>query len=257
MQPAPCSTDYRHDAHNAIHLPCGHSYCDVCFEDKYLASITKGNDNFKKDYPAFKNLSKSGEFHCTALDLGGLSIDDIDDIDDIDKLCGKVIDLNFISNWKWNDILGEKISIALSINTMEKEKMIQCPTCTIWTKPPNQVLRVRCRQCYPKFKTDFCAVCGYKWRVSDSQTLCGNDNCPNNDNSSSTKIKTVQTAPDQNFNLAGQGTIKVPSVRLCPECDIIIHKTIEVKCKHMICYNCKAECQKKRERIILDFAGCA
>ena len=146
------------------------------------------------------------------------------------------------NNWKQEEISNiglqkEKIQSILelfSTNLMVSEYSYKrCPQCKTLTERINEDrLRTECLICSQTERYEFCWCCMKKWKNSNNNKVCGNEDC---DPTSMSIMHQLQSC-----NVKEICDIKnVPIMRACPKCGMgIIHAGGS---KHMVCRVCKTE----------------
>ena len=146
------------------------------------------------------------------------------------------------NNWKQEEISNiglqeEKIQGIMELFStnliVSKYSFKRCPQCKTLTERINEDhLQTECLVCSQTERYEFCWCCMRKWKNSNSNKVCGNEDC---DPTSMDIIHQLQSC-----NVKEIHDIKnVPIMRVCPKCGVgIIHTSGS---KHMICRLCNTE----------------
>ena len=109
----------------------------------------------------------------------------------------------------------------------------RCPQCDMLTQRINEDrLRTECLICSQTQKYEFCWSCMKKWKNTNDNKVCGNENC---DPTNKDIIHHLETCNTKVIS----GIKDVPAMRACPECGMGISHVHG--CKHMVCTICKVE----------------
>ena len=197
----------------SITLPCKHNYCVNCLINQVKTSTIV----MVGGRPSFKCYGENCKSHWNARVLG--RIDKLTDID-FNKICTEIAEAR----------------------TRQNAFVAECPGCLVLCQRPNvRTLRVQCPICHKKGKPDFCWECKQPWKGSDT-SYCGNEYCSD----ILTKTKLLNAPLKKAYG------IEIRSVRMCPNCRVIIEhkdccKNITCKCGQTFCFRCliQKECTKK------------